>query len=435
MKPHLVIRFQSHAGIGVLPHWTRFIHEKLVAPTRIHPGVDAVFEDEGRAFWAGAEYAGSAVGGWTAEERRNGLDRVYRLILREEGDVHVRLLGRLRALEVVESVAVGEVGKVELPVARASSMSRRSSDWSHAQIGLEAAHALTQGHPEVIVAVLDTGVDLGHPELVSQLMRGRDFVNILSGAEEFFGDTTGPDDDPADELVGHGTHVAGIIAAKGISMPVGVAPRCRILPVRVLGAVRNGNAFVGAGLVDNINNGIKWAVDQGASVINMSLGIPNAGGGLPHEEMIEYAERKGVTVVAASGNDGTEERYYPGALTNVIAVGATGREGQLTAFTSFGKVTCLAPGEEIYSAHVKQGYAFASGTSQAAPFVAGAAALLYSRAREKGKRITPQQVRYILSNTADRPGLEIRGLKTGYGRINLPDALRLLDYKLDTPTH
>jgi thermitase len=217
-------------------------------------------------------------------------------------------------------------------------------------------------------------------------------------------------------------------------MPIGVAPRCKILPVRVLGAVRGGSGYVGAGLVDNINNGIKWAVDQGAHVINMSLGIAHEGGGLPHADMINYAESKGCTVVAASGNDGTSERYYPGALSNVIAVGATGPEGALTSFSSYGKVTCVAPGQEIYSAHVQHKYAFASGTSQAAPFVAGAVALLYSLAREHGVQLSPKQVRYVLAHTCDRAGAEIRSIKNGYGRLHIADALRLLAHRLSLST-
>ncbi|MEL6538327.1 MAG: S8 family serine peptidase, partial [Bacteroidota bacterium] len=188
--------------------------------------------------------------------------------------------------------------------------------------------------------------------------------------------------------------------------------------------------FVGAGLVDNINNGIKWAVDQGAQVINMSLGIPHEGGGLPHQEVITYAHRKGATVVAASGNDGTDERYYPGALKGVIAVGALEAAGQQVAsYTSFGKVTLLAPGTQVYSTHVNGGYAFASGTSQAAPFVAGIVALLQAHALKKyGQLLSYRQVRSLLIRTADRPGTQEYEERAGFGRINPWDAFRQLDY-------
>ena len=432
MKPHLTLVLNKIPPSAPLPHWEGFIKDKKTARTSLHPAVDAVFELHDRKFWVGAEYQ-MAEKEWSEVERVHGLDRVFRIVLQEDKGIPNSLLKDLRALEEVESVHSGKVGKSILPIARGFSLERKSSDWSHQQIALAAAHAITQGHPEVIVAVLDTGVDLQHPELKGRLAKGYDFVDILSGSGEFFDDTSGVDDDPLDELVGHGTHVAGIIAAQGISMPIGVAPRCKILPVRVLGAVRGGSGYVGAGLVDNINNGIKWAVDQGAQVINMSLGIPHEGGGLPHEEMIKYAESKGCTVVAASGNDGTGERYYPGALSNVVSVGATGQDGEVTSFTSFGKVSCVAPGHEIYSGHVKQAYAFASGTSQAAPFVAGAVALMYSLALQRGVRLRPSQVRYLLRHSSERGGKTLKGIKTGYGRLHIADALRLLDHKLQSP--
>src|SRR5690606_16774976 len=116
--------------------------------------------------------------------------------------------------------------------------------------------------------------------------------------------------------------VAGIIAGVGLNMPRGVAVGCSIIAVRTLATLRTENGPAGAGIVDNINSALKWAVDQGAHVINASLGIKHTGGGLPHEDVIRYALSRGATVVAASGNDGTTEKYYPGALPGVIAVGA-----------------------------------------------------------------------------------------------------------------
>src|SRR3712207_9142629 len=94
------------------------------------------------------------------------------------------------------------------------------------------------------------------------------------------------------------------------------------MAVRVLASLRSGDAVQGAGIVDNINVAIKWVVDRGVDVINMSLGIRHTGGGLPHEDVIRYALDRGVSVVAASGNDGTDPKYYPGALPGVVAVGA-----------------------------------------------------------------------------------------------------------------
>ena len=279
------------------------------------------------------------------------------------------------------------VGEAEIPTRDFATESSVSISRAGELIGLDVARAFTRGAPEVHVAVLDTGVNLDHHELGGKLLPGEDFVD-LEGLDTtgFIGDFMGYDDVPEDE-VGHGTHVSGIIAARGIQMDEGVAPDCRIIPVRVLATMKSGNRLVGAGIIDNINTGIKWAVDNGAHIINMSLGIRHAGGGLPHEDVIRYALSKNVTVVAASGNDGSAERYYPGALPGVIAVGAVDQDGVVTPFTSYGaSITVVAPGTNIYSSFAHNTYAFASGTSQSAPFVTGAAALLHSFARKAGRR-------------------------------------------------
>ena len=203
------------------------------------------------------------------------------------------------------------------------------------------------------------------------------------------------------------------------------------MAVRVLATMRSGDRLVGAGIVDNINNGIKWAVDNGADIINMSLGIRHSAGGLPHEDVIRYALGKGVTVIAASGNDGTAERYYPGALPGVIAVGAVDGGGNLTPFTSYGAhITVLAPGVNVYSSFAHNGYAYASGTSQASPFVAGAVALMKSFARGRDRRLSTRDVVNILRRTSERPDRHLRTERAGYGLINLADAFRLLDYSL-----
>ena len=106
-------------------------------------------------------------------------------------------------------------------------------------IFLKEAQAFSAGVGSVKIAVLDTGIDKQHPEINHALIPGMDFVDIIDGAEKFIGDYIGYDRDPADE-VGHGTHVCGILAAKGIKMAKGVVPSCKIIPVRVLGALRKG---------------------------------------------------------------------------------------------------------------------------------------------------------------------------------------------------
>ncbi len=291
------------------------------------------------------------------------------------------------------------------------------------------ARLLTKGSPAVKIAVLDTGVNLNHKELESKITDPADFVNIQGlDTTEFIGDTADNDNVPEDE-VGHGTHVSGIIAGKGIEMDEGVCPNSKIMPVRVLATMKSGNKVVGAGIIDNINTGIKWAVDNGADIINMSLGIRHAGGGLPHDDIIKYAISKNVTIVAASGNDGSPEKYYPGALPGVIAVGAVDHSGNVTDFSSYGaEITVVAPGLNIYSSYSNNTYAFASGTSQASPFVCGGIGLLKSYARQYGKNLSNDTIKHILKHTSDKIDSQWRNQKAGYGLINLADAFKLLHY-------
>ena len=432
MKWHVRLKFKHPLPTdAAIPHWQRLIADRGLARTRARPDVDAVFSRYGLPIWVTKEYD-SADRQWSPNERDCGLDRIYRIILQQARAIPPRLLRELSRLPSIESATVGEIGYADLPELHSAQMSAQTDSRSRRTIGVPDAHELfTRGDPGVTVAILDTGVDLNHPELAEAVLPGYDFVDIIDGAGQFVGDFLGFDDDPEDE-VGHGTHVAGIIAAKGDRVPVGVVPHCKILPVRVLGAMKKGNKRVGSGLIDNINTGIKWAIDRGADVINMSLGVNRTGGGLPHQEVVDYAKLKGVTLVAASGNDGQEESYYPGALPYVITVGAIDEGDRIAPFSTYGKqVDLVAPGTDIYSTYLNDDYAFSTGTSHAAPFVAGAAALLKAYAFKKGGvKLRDRQIKYLLQQTADKVDRRFKHRKAGFGKLNLVDALRLLDDKL-----
>lgn len=430
MKQHLIVKMVSGIALPNAPHWQEIIASKAVAQEAFIPSVDALLQQRKLPVWVTREYH-PANNKWTQEEYAHGLQRIFRLILQEDKHLPDDLIQSITLLPEVEYARAGGVAITPLPTPSAQSMSVSTDANSREAIFLPEAHRWSRGDARITIAVLDSGVCLTHPELRESLLPGYDFVDILTDAEAFFGDAVGADPDPDDE-VGHGTHVAGIIAAKGKNMPEGVAPLCRILPVRVLGALRQGDRRVGAGLLDNINTALKWAVDQGADIINMSFGIKHEGGGLPHREVVEYALAKGVTLIAATGNDGQDALYYPGALPGVIAVGAVNLDGDKAFFSTYGvQVTFVAPGSEIYSAYREDGYAYASGTSQAAPFVSGAAALLKSYALERaGRRLSDRQIKHLLKYTADRIDSQFRTRQTGYGQINIADALRLLDYRL-----
>ena len=428
MKPHLRLRFMPQVSLlGRFPYWQDVASHNAIAPGSIHPQIDALLSRYHLPVKVTQEYC-PCHGQWTRQERASGLHRIYRLILKQNVAIPPLLIQQLSHSPLVEAVSIGEIGQAELPPILPAQLSVNTDERSREAIHLPEAHRYSQGDPNITVAVLDTGIDLDHPELEDALLPGYDFVNIVNGASRFVGDSLGYDEDPEDE-VGHGTHVAGIIAAQGLAMPLGVVPHCKLLPVRVLGAMKKGAKRVGAGLVDNINSGIKWAIDQGADVINMSLGIRRTGEHIPHQEVVDYAQRLGVTLIAASGNDGKQESYYPGTLPYAIAVGALDEQGQIARFSTYGpQVDFVAPGTQIYSTYLQNDYGFSTGTSHAAPFVAGAVALLKSYALQKtGRSLSDRQVKYLLKHTSDKLDRRFKHPKAGFGSLNLLDALRLLD--------
>jgi thermitase len=433
VKPHVVVKVREGFRERRAPAWGPFIRDKSAVVSSLEPRFDRLLSRAGIPFWVTQEHAPASPRGWSREEIEAGLNRLYRVILRGGYAVPEQLVEQARLITDFETVRRSSIESAVLPRSESTSLAAHTldaSDGSRELIGLSRARLFGRGNPDVRVAILDTGTSLRHPELPRPIASA-DFVDFEGlDTTGFIGDFLGRDPVAEDE-VGHGSHVAGIVAGAGKNMPAGIAPRCSLLAVRVLATLRDGAELVGAGVPDNIDAGIKWAIDRGAAVINMSLGIRRAGGGLPHDEVIRYAQAKNVTVVAASGNDGTEEKYYPGALPGVIAVGATDRDGRLAPFTSYGApVWMLAPGTDIVSAYAGIRYARASGTSQAAPFVTGAVALLRSIALEAGVRLRDADIKQILQHTSDRPDRRSRTNRTGCGVLNLADACRLLSYRL-----
>jgi subtilisin family serine protease len=432
MNFHVVVKLHREIPRGLdIPHWEEFITDKSVVREHLEPEVDGVMRDAGLSFWVTREYKPAAED-WNADEDRLGLDRTYRLILQSNNGLPVDLVRRIRALPSVEDARGLEVASAPLPKPQVATTASTRNNASEL-IYLQYAKELTTGSPDVRIAVLDTGVSLSHKELQGKLVEPADFVDLQGlDTSSFIGDVKGYDLVPEDE-VGHGTHVSGIIGARGLEMDEGVAPGCRIVPVRVLATMRTGSRLFGAGIVDNINHGIKYAVDVAkVDVINMSLGIKHVGGALPHADVIRYALSKNVTIVAASGNDGTPERYYPGALPGVCAVGAVTDSGAVTDFTSYGaNITCVAPGTHIYSSFAHDTYAYASGTSQASPFVAAGIALMKSYALEQGRRLTNRMVIDILRRTCDKVDTRLRNERAGYGLINLADSFKFLAHSLN----
>ena len=272
------------------------------------------------------------------------------------------------------------------------------------------------GSAGVTVAVLDTGVDYTHPDLAGKIIKGPDYVDS--------------DFDPKDEH-GHGTHVTGIIVAglnnqQGIA---GLAPQVHVMAIRVLDAKGSGSLF-------RIAKGIAYAANNGARVINLSLGSPPGGFIMKSlaNFLASYAERKGALIVAAAGNAGGAIGY-PAAASKFLSVGAVNQQNYLASFSNRGpELGVVAPGVDILSTFptydvttnaegLPHNYASLNGTSMATPMVSALAAMIIS----KDPYLTPEQVRQRILTTATDLGTIGRDDMFGNGLINPARALAKQD--------
>jgi serine protease len=275
--------------------------------------------------------------------------------------------------------------------------------WGLTKIGAEQAWAITRG-AGVTVAVIDSGSG-PHPDLDANLAQG---INLFGGVNE----PGAPDVDTQ----GHGTHVAGIISAvanNGAGV-AGVAPESRVLPIRVLGPD-------GRGRSGDVVAGVRMAADMGARVINLSLGGDQES--TPLSEAITYATSKGSLVIAAAGNDGpTAAPKWPAAFDQTIAVAFVDQNNAPGAKSQVGSyIDIAAPGVGIISTALGN-YGLSTGSSMAAAYVSGAAALLFAAQ----PTLTAGQARDILLQSATDIGTPGRDDQTGFGLVNLPAAFAQL---------
>ncbi len=272
-----------------------------------------------------------------------------------------------------------------------------STEWGLPLIGAPAAWDTSTGADGPILAVIDTGVDATHPDLAGRVLPGIDLVN---------GDNDASDDN------GHGTHVAGIMAAAGNNGigGAGVCWGCRILPVKALDAT-------GSGVYSTVASGITWAADHGARVINLSLGGPSNSDTL--RAAVTYARSHGAIVVAAAGNSGVSSRFYPAGIDEVIAVAAADVNDARYDFSDYGTDWVdVAAGGCTESTWPGGGYESLCGTSMATPFVTGSLGLLIAAV----PGATSAQVEAALEGTAGPEGTDW----TAHGVIHLDHALTTL---------
>ena len=325
-------------------------------------------------------------------------------ILTRQPDGHVAVVTGTEAIEIATRAAEGTPGPAvlsmetdqpvhALDVVGTENDPLRGQQWALDKTSFEAAWKVTRGQG-VKVAVVDSGVESAHQDLQGSVLAGKDYVN--------------PGDDGRVDPNGHGTHVAGIIAAHvGNALGIdGAAPGVDILPVRVLDAT-------GGGVASNVAKGIIWAADHGARVINLSLGGGRSAG---LQQAIQYANSKRAVVIAAGGNNAQTGNapMYPAAYPEAIAVAAVDSKLSHAVFSNTGTyLDVAAPGDHIVSlwGNSPTAYAAASGTSMATPYASAEAALIVAAA----PAVTALGVKQIMQSTAIHLGPNVM---FGHGLIN-----------------
>ena len=420
----------------------------LSAATAIDGGpIDRIISERAGGFRAarlfGSACAPTAPGqshkGYDAVEQTTGMART--LILRVPAGTPIgSMCEALSQISMVESASPNYVAVTPFEAPAPFGRTDDRGEGLREMVRMAEAHAIEPGDDWVVVGLVDSGIGKDHAEFARTFRAGYDTVRLESGdiaaGVDLLGDHRRNDSNPEDLFVGHGMGCAGIIAADGRAMPRGLGGNCRILPLRALAAARlpgKQNA-VGLGAISDLDMAVKLAVDLGAKVINMSFGTDDTAlsprSPKPHAGVVDYALARGCILIAASGNNGKRTRYWPAAYPGVLAVGAVDGERRPTGFTTRGDhVALCAPGERVYTTAL-QGYQHATGTSFAAPFVAGAAALLVARSHRRARPIDAFTIREILMRTA-QPFAAGDADGCGAGILDAAAALAALDQEID----
>lgn len=357
---------------------------------------------------------------------KHELHQFYKLTLHDNNSFN-QIISNLKTIDSIENIELNSVAETLL----IPNDELYSNQWPHdnqrqaiqsgtgdligsldCDLDTDAAWDLTIGNPDVVIAIVDTGVDLDHPDLIANIVSGYNFIN----------EDLAPDDE-----YDHGTPCAGIAAAT-INNEIGIAgvcPECSIMSVKVL----DDNGFGDWAI---IANGIVWASDNGADVISLSLG--GAGFQESLESAINYSVENGSVTIAASGNINTQMDFYPASYEQCIAVGALSPcnerkspnscDGENYWGSTYGdQIDVVAPGVRIFSTGKRAGYwTEFNGTSSACPHVAGIAGLLLSY----DSNLDPQTIRNLLTEGADDIGQEGYDIETGFGRANAYNSLMLI---------
>lgn len=315
-------------------------------------------------------------------------------------------LAKYNGVSKIEDDLLIEAAPVKLTAKKIPVQPPETLPWGVNRIDAELAWNISKG-TAVKVGVLDTGIDLTHLDLKERIKGGYNAINPLKSAN---------DDN------GHGTHVAGIIAATDNEIgTIGVAPEADLYAIKVLNRQ-------GKGYLSDVIEGLDWAISNNLQVVNMSLG--SSSGSDAFREAISRAYQAGLVMVAAAGNNYGGAVSYPAAYPEVIAVSATDLSDNLASFSSVGlEIDLSAPGVSIFSTYNKGGYATLSGTSMAAPHVTGAAADVLAIPVKSSYDWNlngvwdPEEVKSLLEDTADDLGNPGFDPHFGYGLVDAEESV------------
>ncbi len=368
---------------------------------------------------------------YSREERQLGMANTYLLSFDKHHKTLDVICAELKKMRVVKDAHPNYVA--ETNHRKFSKIKDYINDglWGLEMTNCRQAWEIERGMRGVTIAVIDTGIDPKHEAFKGRISdRQYDFVHKTTMLDDPFryelvGDYHTPDSDPTD-YSGHGTQCIGIAmgspAKNGFS---GVCPNATILPLRVFYSYRD---LVDQSITDkasevDVSAAIHYAVSSGADIISMSFGASKK----LYQSALEYAVRHNVCLFAASGNEGITLPNYPASDARVMAVGAVNQKGKRLVMSNHGEhyqPFIMAPGQGIIAPHLDGKYFQLTGTSMAAPFVVGAAGLILSMAKRKGKILEAKEVYDILLQSADTPFM--RGKKDkqyGYGILDVQKAL------------
>ncbi|MDN5201420.1 S8 family serine peptidase [Fulvivirgaceae bacterium BMA10] len=375
-----------------------------------------------------------------ASASKHGLSNIYKIQLGKDENIVDKINQLLKYREVIYAEPYYKIKPLYIPNDPGSILPGGQQNYL-TTINAYAAWDIQKGDSNIVVGVLDTGIDLDHEDLTDNIKLNYD--DPINGIDDdadgyidnYYGwDMADHNNDPGADLDEHGTSVSGVMGAKtnngtGIA---GLGFNSKILPVKIFTSLTN-----------SFNNGyeaILYAAEQGCQVINLSWGSDDSYSDFAKDIIDFVVEEMDVVVIAAAGNTNAELNFYPASYSNVLSVGASDNQDRKASFATYSKyIDLIAPGSSEYTTANNSGYKFASGSSFASPMVAGVAALVRAEFPELNARQVMQKIRSAAHNIYDDPANQVYNEMLGRGRLDAYRALlissdpapRMTDFNYD----